>query len=289
MKKIFTILAAALMSAAVFADGESKVTKVGFHFPTADQPGDANIEMGGTFAEGKMAMEKIIASGWFVSHDFVNANEDDTFTIYDKTNPKKVLCKLIPSNGEGEGKWVQAVFKFGNYWKWDEEGYKGTPCMMFEMDIINDANFAWKENAPIADTLQLQLAINDSTMGEVAVTNLLGSGIVDLGEGKYTVPEDVEVSILAKPKEGYKFTGWKQGNIDEFKDCYYCGTAMNTEDNPLHIYMTKDMAIMATFAEKEEAIDNISQEAKAVKRIVNGQLLIEHDGKLFNAIGAEVK
>lgn len=30
-------------------------------------------------------------------------------------------------------------------------------------------------------------------------------------------------------------------------------------------------------------------EAKATKRIVNGQLLIERDGKLYNATGAEVK
>ena len=287
MKKIFTILAAVLMSVALFADGESKVTKVGFHFPAANQPGDANIEMDGTFAEGKMAMDKIIDTGWFLSNDFVNAKEDDTFKFYDKTNPKKVLCKLIPSNGEGEGKWVQAIFKFGNYWA--DDTWKGTPCKLIEMDIINDANFAWKENAPVADTLQLQLAINDSTMGTVAVTNLLGSGIVDLGEGKFSVPEDVEVSILATPNEGYKFTGWKQGNIDEFKDCYYCGTAMNTEDNPLHIYMTKDMAIMATFAAEDEAIDNNTIDAKAIKVIRDGQLLIERDGKFYNAVGVEVK
>lgn len=37
------------------------------------------------------------------------------------------------------------------------------------------------------------------------------------------------------------------------------------------------------------AIDNTAVEAKAVKRIVNGQLVIEREGKLFNALGAEVK
>ena len=37
------------------------------------------------------------------------------------------------------------------------------------------------------------------------------------------------------------------------------------------------------------AISNTAVEAKAVKRIVNGQLLIEREGKTFNAIGAEVR
>ena len=37
------------------------------------------------------------------------------------------------------------------------------------------------------------------------------------------------------------------------------------------------------------AIDNTNAEAKAVKHIVNGQLLIEKNGKFYNALGAEVK
>ena len=37
------------------------------------------------------------------------------------------------------------------------------------------------------------------------------------------------------------------------------------------------------------AVDNTAVEAKAVKRIVDGQLFIERDGKTFNAQGVEVK
>ena len=37
------------------------------------------------------------------------------------------------------------------------------------------------------------------------------------------------------------------------------------------------------------AIDNTEVRAKAVKRIVDGQLVIEREGKRFNALGAEVK
>jgi hypothetical protein len=36
-------------------------------------------------------------------------------------------------------------------------------------------------------------------------------------------------------------------------------------------------------------VDNITVEGKAVKRMVNGQLLIEREGKVYNALGAEMK
>lgn len=37
------------------------------------------------------------------------------------------------------------------------------------------------------------------------------------------------------------------------------------------------------------ALNNTAEEGKAVKRIVNGQLVIEREGKMYNALGAEVK
>ena len=107
---------------------------------------------------------------------------------------------------------------------------------------------AWKNNPctaqPATYTLQL---VADPEKGSVAVTNLLGSDIIDNGNGNYTVPENAEVTILATPLEGYEFTGWKVGNIDEMVGCYYCGTALNTEDNPYTFTMTDDMAYLAEF------------------------------------------
>jgi hypothetical protein len=38
-----------------------------------------------------------------------------------------------------------------------------------------------------------------------------------------------------------------------------------------------------------QAIENTAVEAKAVKRIVNGQMIIEKNGKFFNALGAEMR
>ena len=260
-----------------------------------------------------------------------------------------------------------------------------------------------EESAPATYTLQL---VADPEKGSVAVTNLLGSDIIDNGNGNYTVPANAEVTILATPLEGYQFTGWKVGN--RWCDFTECGTALNTLDNPMTFTMTADTAFMAAFAaaapaeksvvvfeangnkkevevelphtfwceleyedgelddiiqglyalplggycdyyydgpvaegntavtagadadsnhfitiseafegtatvsgiyikrtEMDEdpftytltisikssatAISNTAVEAKAVKRIVNGQLLIERDGKLFNLTGAQVK
>jgi len=124
---------------------ERELTKLGINFPTENCPADNNIEMAGTFAEGTMLMEKI-DTGWFLSYDFVNAAEDDTFKFRDKTNNDLVLCKFIPANGDAEGKWVQAIIKFGNYWS--EDIWKGQPCMLIELDLSDAAQYAWKEGMP---------------------------------------------------------------------------------------------------------------------------------------------
>ena len=138
--------------------------------------------------------------------------------------------------------------------------------------------------APATYTLQL---VADPEKGSVAVTNLLGSDIIDNGNGNYTVPANAEVTILATPLEGYEFSGWKVGN--RWCDFTDCGTALNTLDNPMTITMTKDVAYKAEFKAKGEGIENIVLTEKAQKVVVDGVLYIVRDGKLYNALGAEVK
>ena len=115
---------------------------------------------------------------------------------------------------------------------------------LFFAALMSVGMFATTEVTATTYTLQL---VADSTKGSVAVSNLLGSGIIDNGNGNYTVPANAEVTILATPLEGYEFTGWKVGNIDEMVGCYYCGTAVNTEDNPYTFTMTADVAYLAEF------------------------------------------
>ena len=93
----------------------------------------------------------------------------------------------------------------------------------------------------------LQLHVNDAAMGSVAVTNLLGSDIIDNGDGTFTVPEGAEVTLLATPNEGYEFTGWKASStICDFAECEF--VALKTVDNPLTFDMYAEAAFMAEFA-----------------------------------------
>ena len=140
-------------------------------------------------------------------------------------------------------------------------------------------------DTPGTYTLQL---VADPTKGSVAVTNLLGSDIIDNGNGNYTVPANAEVTILATPLEGYKFTGWKEGNIEEMVGCYYCGTAINTNDNPMTFTMTADVAYLAEF-EEAQGIENVVLSEKAQKIVVDGMLYIVRDGKMFNVQGAQIR
>lgn len=47
--------------------------------------------------------------------------------------------------------------------------------------------------------------------------------------------------------------------------------------------------LVVAFPEIPSAMETIQTEGKSVKRIVNGELRIIHDGKTYNALGAEVK
>ncbi len=108
----------------------------------------------------------------------------------------------------------------------------------------------------LVTTHTLQLHVNDAAMGSVAVTNLLGSDIVDNGNGTFTVPEGAEVTLLATPNEGYEFTGWKASQtICDFAECEFVD--LNTVDNPLTFDMYAEAAFLAEFkaAEPEPAAE----------------------------------
>lgn len=136
----------------------------------------------------------------------------------------------------------------------------------------------------------LQLHVNDAAMGSVAVTNLLGSDIVDNGDGTYDVPEGAEVTLLATPNEGYEFIGWKASStICDFADCEF--VALKTVDNPLTFDMYAEAAFLAEFkASATTAVENVqTNQVQATKFFRDGQLLIEKNGKIYNVQGVQVK
>ena len=179
-------------------------------------------------------------------------------------------------------------WKVGNRWCDFTECGTALNTLDNPLTITMTEDVAYKaEFAAVATTYTL-LLVADPAMGSVEVTNLLGSDIIDNGNGNYTVPENAEVTILATPLEGYEFSGWKTGNIDDMVGCYYCGTALNTEDNPLTFTMTADVAYLAEF-EVAQGIENIVLTEKTQKVVVDGVLYIVRDNKLFNIQGAQVR
>ena len=302
MKKIFTFLFAALMSVSMF--GSKDVVPADNVLSDYYNDGDVCVCI---FIPADLACNDIVLTGSFNNWSTTNCPAFESIEGYDGW----YVASFEPEAEPDENKGMQAMpVILSNSGAFDRKYQAGAVtairggvevqqgAVAGEIELIHygaDAPNvftidAWKNNpcteAPsVTYTLQL---VADPEKGSVAVTNLLGSDIIDNGNGNYTVPENAEVTILATPLEGYEFTGWKVGNIDEMVGCYYCGTAVNTEDNPYTFTMTADVSYLAEF-EAAQGIENIVLTEKAQKVIMDGMIYIVRDGKLFNALGAEVR
>ena len=263
MRKIFTFLFAALMSVGMWAD------PIVVEWTQADISGSGN-----SFTKDGVTL----TCGMNIDWDDKTFLDGGTFTT-NLGNFTQIVVTAVDCGISGEG-WS------GNdaqqTWTGNAASVSYSGVIMNLMRIV----FTIEPAAPTTYTLQL---VADPEKGSVAVTNLIGSGIIDNGNGNYTVPENAEVTILATPLEGYEFTGWKTGNIDEMVGCYYCGTALNTNDNPYTFTMTADVAYLAEF-EEAQGIDEVqSDKVQCTKVLRDGMLYIVRDGKLFNLQGAQVR
>ena len=79
------------------------------------------------------------------------------------------------------------------------------------------------------------------------------------------------VYLKAMPDEGYELDSWTNYNPE---------TGLTVMEN---------VTVTATFKQKEQGIENILTGEKAAKVLIDGQIYILRDGKIFNATGAEVR
>ena len=80
--------------------------------------------------------------------------------------------------------------------------------------------------------------------------------------------------LYAEANDGFAFDHWSDGNTD----------------NPRVITSTEPQTFIAYFKETTEGIEQIPvPQDNARKYMINGQLLIERDGKTYNAQGAEMR
>ena len=107
------------------------------------------------------------------------------------------------------------------------------------------------------------------------VTVTAENGTVE-GAGEYE--EGATATLTATAASGYKFVNW---TVE--------GEQVSTE-NPYSFEVTKDVAIVANFAKDQgTAVDNTMVANKAMKAIINGQLVIVKDGVRYNALGQVIK
>ena len=97
---------------------------------------------------------------------------------------------------------------------------------------------------------------------------------------KVNVPVGATVTLTVTPAEGYKATSVKLNGED----------IIPVENVYSFIMPAQAAEIVATFVEgAATALENAEAAVKAEKVIRDGQVLILRDGKIFNALGAEVK
>jgi len=231
MRKLFTFLFAALLSVSMFAveatvifQANNNTKEVTVNLPHKfwcdymDEDGELDIII--------RELYEAPFSG-FCSDEIAPESSGNAAVTAGKYNDDHFINVDAPFEG--------TATVSGTYYKW----------------ISDEDNEPFSYNLTISTRIEpasytLQLVVNDDEMGSIGIINLPSIDITLNEDGTYTVPEGTELMIQATPNEGYAFSGWREGNIGEL-NCYYCGTAMNTMDNPMTFYMHEDKAIMASF------------------------------------------
>lgn len=108
------------------------------------------------------------------------------------------------------------------------------------------------------------------------------NGTIVFGDNKadHKYAEGEKVRVVITPDEGYKLVSAKAGEKTLLPD--QNGIADFTMP-------AEDVTVSATFEEESQGIDDINASMKATKRLINGVLFIEKNGKLYNAQGVEIK
>jgi hypothetical protein len=121
-----------------------------------------------------------------------------------------------------------------------------------------------------------------------------------LAAGEYPVLEDSEEAFVVAGEldlnEGSIYGSFagvltSNGQIQVPLWCLVAGTVTLNENGSVDVDAVNcaGAIIKCHLGDKEEAIDNVDAAVKATKRVVNGQLVIEKNGVIYNAQGAIVK
>ena len=146
------------------------------------------------------------------------------------------------------------------------------------VNVIKGDTISWsfKETAESATSYSYNSSKAPATLLRA---NIEGSIVTEDENGDYYVFKDATGAYTFK-EDGHRLTVTTKSDGIEIKSKEIATSGDNK-------YMTYVLGVHDSGS--ATAIDNTDAATKAVKRIVNGQLVIEREGKLFNALGAEVK
>jgi hypothetical protein len=143
---------------------------------------------------------------------------------------------------------------------------------------------AIESNGNSGDAGFIKIRLSDQAITyAVTVSPDLANGTIefeDLGNEEHLYAEGDVVHLAITPAEGYQLVNANAGNAALVPDA---------EGNCSFVMPGQDVTVSATFAPITEGIEDVNAADKAVKRIQNGMLIIEKNGRLFNIIGARIK
>ena len=165
------------------------------------------------------------------------------------------------------------------------EGYKVVSANAGNEALIPDENGNCSFAMPAQDvtvSATFEADVPEPELYTVTIAEVENGTIIftDLGNDEHKYAEGDEVHLNITPAEGYKVVSANAGNE---------ALVLDGEGNCKFTMPGQDVTVSATFEPISEGLDDINADVKAVKRIENGMLIIEKNGRFYNVFGARVK
>lgn len=275
MRKIFTFLCAALLSVSMSAEMvEFNVGQSALNLETINP---TTIQVYGSFMPGAYSLPILGIKYWNI--DDVDANTaptataDDTFNFsYMDGTTKKVLA-------DKDGN--ECSFKFSDMWVDTEYGVKKVAIFTYEKGW-DPANYKWID-APVYYVVG---SMNEWTANEAyKLAENPAQGAEYMATFTFAANDAIKVVKGAANKDDYKWYPGGTGNdyvITEAGEYTVYFRPAGKSEWGTTFYFT-------AIKKSGTGIENTTATEKATKAIRNGQLVIEKNGKFYNATGAEVK
>ena len=204
----------------------------------------------------------------------------DNFVQYDLTFKTEYTRERIPwDEEEYELEYTFEPNAYVNVIDWRPEGYRIIELYMSDATIEADFYFIVDADVAADPDIILPAGVYPINASWVSGTTLACSGILPDG------PAPSYVCFL--DAEGYHDTEGLYCMVDGTVTIENINGKMKVEVDALNSY---DISVKLHYNAAGTPVENITTDkTNAVKRLINGQLLIQRDGKTFNAQGVQVK